>query len=131
MRLPVAHPTLLQSRPPPAASDSRLAGRWLVGLRVGWVAIVLFDLAVFLASIPLAYAHLRGICPPVPLHECSAAPTPGNLLALHRLGLSLDLYPPRSLLLPLLVAALFTLLDPLLFCPHPPHPLAPFSSPSL
>jgi hypothetical protein len=115
MRLPVAHPTLLQSRPPPAASDSRLAGRWLVGLRVGWVAIVLFDLAVFLASIPLAYAHLRGICPPVPLHECSAAPTPGNLLALHRLGLSLDLYALGSLLLGLVVAVLFMVLGAVIF----------------
>jgi hypothetical protein len=86
-----------------------------VGLRVGWVAIVLFDLAVFLASIPLAYAHLRGICPPVPLHECSAAPTPGNLLALHRLGLSLDLYALGSLLLALVVAVLFMVLGAVIF----------------
>lgn len=107
MRLPLAHARLLRPRPPPAAADSRLTGRWLVGLRVGWVAIVLFDLAVFLASIPVAYAHLRGICPPVSVHGCSAAPTAGNLLALQRLHLSLNLYALSALVLALTEALLF------------------------
>ena len=100
---------------PPAASETRLHGRVPVLLRVGWVAIVLFELAVFLASIPVAYAQLRGICPPPPLRGCEKAPTPGNVLALHRLGLSPELYALGLLLLALAVALLFIVLGAVIF----------------
>jgi len=96
----------------------RLRGRWLVVMRVVWVAIVLFDLAVFIASIPVFYAQLHLICTHPTLQGCLSGElqlTAGNVLALHRLGLSLDSYAICTLSLALAVSLVFMVVGAVIF----------------
>ena len=43
-------------------SYARLHGRWLSLARVGWVALVVLTLAIFLASLPVYIAQLQTTC---------------------------------------------------------------------
>ena len=77
---------------PSVAPDTRLGGRWLLVARVVWLVFALGLLASFIASIPANYAQLHHLCADPKAICASGQPTPGNLLALQRLGLSLDAY---------------------------------------
>ncbi len=47
---------------PPDQPDARLHGRWLIGARTVWLAVALFTLVVFIASIPVYFAQLQTLC---------------------------------------------------------------------
>jgi signal transduction histidine kinase len=103
---------------PQRKTDVRLRGRWLVVMRVVWVAIVLFDLSVFIASIPVYYAQLHLICTHPTPQGCLSGElqlTAGNVLALHRLGLSLDSYALYTLSLALAVSLVFMVVGAIIF----------------
>ncbi len=44
------------------AADTRLCGRWLAVARAIWLALVVFALTVFVASIPIYVAQLQTVC---------------------------------------------------------------------
>jgi hypothetical protein len=87
-------------------------------MRGVWVAIVLFDLAVFIASIPVYYAQLHLICTHPTPQRCLSGElqlTAGHVLALHRLGLSLDIYAICTLSLALTVSLVFMVVGVVIF----------------
>ena len=70
--------------------ETRLHGRWLALARLTWVALTAVLLANLIPSIPAYYRLQRRLCD-VPANCLTfGQPTPSKLLALQRLGLSLD-----------------------------------------
>ncbi len=72
-------------------ADTRLRGGWLVLARVGWVAVVVLALGLFIASIPTTFADLHILCTAA---SCiSSGPlTPDYVRELQAWGLSMDFY---------------------------------------
>src|SRR6266487_1936298 len=72
-------------------SYARLQGRWLVLARVGWVAVVVLALGLFIASIPTTFAELHILCTAA---SCSSSGplTPDHVRELQAWGLSMDFY---------------------------------------
>src|SRR2546430_6635238 len=71
--------------------DPRLYGRWLILARIGWVAVVVLALGLFIASIPTTFADLHILCT---ASSCSTSGqlTPDYVRELQALGLSMDFY---------------------------------------
>ena len=67
---------------------TRLHGRWLVMARAVWVAVVVFTLSIFIASLPAYFAQLQTVCADVTCVYSYGQLTPGTAQALHNLGLS-------------------------------------------
>ncbi len=67
---------------------TRLHGRWLVIARVVWVAVVVFTLSIFIASLPAYFAQLQTVCAGVTCVYAYGQLTPGTSQALQNLGLS-------------------------------------------
>src|SRR3989440_498122 len=72
-------------------ADTRLRGGWLVLARVGWVAVVVLALGLFIASIPTIFADLHILCTAA---SCSSSGplTPDGVRELQAWGLSMDFY---------------------------------------
>src|SRR6266700_221215 len=72
-------------------ADTRLRGGWLVLARVGWVAVVVLALGLFIASIPTTFAELHILCTAA---SCSSSGplTPDHVRELQAWGLSMDFY---------------------------------------
>src|SRR6266702_3440432 len=72
-------------------ADTRLRGGWLVLARVGWVAVVVLALGLFIASIPTTFADLHILCTAA---SCSSSGplTPDHVRELQAWGLSMDFY---------------------------------------
>jgi hypothetical protein len=70
-----------------AATEPSLRGGRLFLARSVWLLLAAGMLTSFIASIPAYYVQQHVLCP---LHCDTDQPTPGNLLALQRLGFSLD-----------------------------------------
>jgi len=91
----------------PKNSSPLLQGRWLAIALAIWIVLALLLLANFIASIPASYDQLHIICTNSTFGHCNIwQPTPGNMQALHRLGLSLDTYAVYTLTIDV-IAALF------------------------
>lgn len=72
------------------ASSTRLRGRWLLLARAGWLAVALYTVVLFVASLVIVSSFLRQPCPADP---CTTGRVgPAELRALHALGLSLDFF---------------------------------------
>lgn len=109
-------------------SQTRLRGRTLVLVRGVWLLLSAGLLANFLASMPAYYAQQHVICDaPVHCLEADQA-TPGNLVALGRLGLSLDDFARFTLGVQILVALLCLAMAALLFWRRSHTPLGLWAS---
>jgi len=75
-----------------SAEGTRLHGRWLVFARIVWVAVVVFSLSIFIASLPAYVAQLQTVCTGVTCVYSYGQLTPGTAHALHNLGLSIGAY---------------------------------------
>src|SRR6266851_4533847 len=81
----------------PHASSTRVRGRRLLLMRLGWALLTVYNLAVLFVSIPVYYAQLFVLCTD-PRQECSDGRLrPGNVQALHHLGISLSNYAAYAL----------------------------------
>jgi hypothetical protein len=83
----------------PATRDTRLHGRWRTAAHVGWIAVVLFDLMIFVLGVPSYYALLHMPCTSA---LARSGCNPGELSAraidaLLHLGIALDLYAALAL----------------------------------
>ena len=72
-------------------ADTRLRGGWLVLARVGWVAVVVLALGLFIASIPTTFADLHILCTAASCNS-SGPLTPDYVRELQAWGLSMDFY---------------------------------------
>jgi hypothetical protein len=100
----------------PNNSGPRLQGRWLAIARAVWIVLALLLLANFIASIPATYVQLRTICTNPTFGHCNMwQATPGNMQALHRLGLSLDAYAAYTLTLDVIASLVFLAVGALIF----------------
>jgi hypothetical protein len=84
-----------------AATASRLLpgpGWRLTLAHVGWLLAVAFDVLLFLPSLPLYYVLVHIPCSSATLTACAVGQlSPGGLLALSRLGISMDAYAAAAL----------------------------------
>ncbi|MGH2495875.1 MAG: histidine kinase [Ktedonobacteraceae bacterium] len=70
-----------------------LSGRWLFLARVGWIAIALLALGLYISSVPSYFASLHVLCTSTPV-TCrnNGQITPNYLRTLQTLGFSLDFF---------------------------------------
>ena len=109
---PLKQPSTTSLTPALNTSDKHLQGLWLVIARVGWGAIVLIDLLIFVLGIPAYAAQLHIIC----TTDCHPGRvTPGNAVALTHLGISLDVYIAYNLAITLLASLVFLIVGAILF----------------
>ncbi len=100
----------------PKNSSPRLQGRWLAIARAIWIVLALLLLANFIASIPASYDQLRTICTNSTFGHCNIwQPTPANMQALHRLGLSLDTYAVYTLTIDVIASLVFLSVGAVIF----------------
>jgi hypothetical protein len=87
--------------------DTRLSDRWLTLAHVGWIAVVLLDAAIFIPGVPSYYALLHIPCTSAAQRiGCNPGMlSPGAILALQRVGISLGVYAALGLSM-VLVASL-------------------------
>ncbi len=94
-------------------SDKHLQGPWLVVARVGWGAITLIDLLIFVLGLPAYAAHLHAICTTITCRPGEV--TPGNAVALTHLGIALDAYIAYILTITLLASLVSLVVGALIF----------------
>jgi len=100
----------------PNNSGPRLQGSWLAIARAVWIVLALLLLANFIASIPATYGQLRTICTNSTFGHCNIwQPTPANMQALHRLGISLDTYAVYTLTIDVLASLVFLAVGAVIF----------------
>ncbi len=98
------------------ASGTRLRGPWLVVARVGWGAITLINLLIFVLGIPAYFALLHRICASANFIACyRGSITPGNALALTHLGISREVYIAYMLTITLLASLVFLTVGAIIF----------------
>ncbi len=115
MSLPPVSAGAIGDTTPSKGDEPRLRGGRLFVARGVWLLLSAGMLANFIASIPAYYAQQHVICDaPVHCIEADQA-TPGKLLALERLGLSLDDFALYSVYLQIVVALVFLAMGALLF----------------
>ncbi len=115
MSLPPVSAGAIGGTTPSKGDEPRLRGGRLFVARGVWLLLSAGMLANFIASIPAYYAQQHVICDaPVHCIEADQA-TPGKLLALERLGLSLDDFALYSVYLQIVVALVFLAMGALLF----------------
>jgi len=71
---------------------TRLHGRWLVIVRIVWVAVVVFTLSIFILSLPAYFAQLQTVCVCDTCVYAYGQLTPGTAQALQNLSLSTGEY---------------------------------------
>ncbi|MBK9714851.1 MAG: GAF domain-containing sensor histidine kinase [Kouleothrix sp.] len=82
----------LKSQPAasPGRSAAQLRGGWLAAARVGWAAVALLTIAVFVANLPAELAAFRQVCSGA---GCGPGDlTPERVREIEALGLSVDLF---------------------------------------
>jgi hypothetical protein len=92
----------------PLEADVPGPNRGSVGVRLTWGILVLFDLCLFIASIPAYFSSLESTCTGT-MVRCFASfqLTPGNIHALHSIHLSLYEYAVYMLILDIIVSLVF------------------------
>src|SRR5260370_30073345 len=97
------------------ATSTRVWGRRLWLMRLGWTLLAVFNLVVFSVSIPPYYAQLFVLCMD-PRQGCIIGRlTPGNAQALHHLGISLSSYAAYTLAISLFASSIFLIVGLVLF----------------
>jgi signal transduction histidine kinase len=97
------------------ATSTRVQGRRLLLMRLGWTFLAVINLVVFFVSIPVYYAQLFVICYS-PRHGCATGQlTPGNVLALHHLGIALGSYATYTLAMSIFASSIFLIVGLMLF----------------
>jgi hypothetical protein len=96
-------------------SDKRLHGPWLVAARTAWGIIVLIGLLLFVFGIPAYFAQLHAVCTFANTQACQGQITPGNAVALARLGISLDTYIAYILAITLFTSLVFITVGTIIF----------------
>src|SRR6266581_7076228 len=97
------------------ATSTRVWGRRLLLMRLGWTLLTLFNLVVFFVSIPPYYAQLFVLCTD-PRQGCTIGRlTPGNAQALHHLGISLSSYAAYTLAISIVASSIFLIVGLVLF----------------
>jgi signal transduction histidine kinase len=98
------------------AAETHLRGRWLFVARAIWLLLAAWTLASVLVGIPAYHAQQQTICT-TNLTDCAFndLPTPANVQALHRLGLSLDVYAAVSTCIVMAVTLVFLAVGALIF----------------
>ena len=90
MRLPYASPRQTARPEQDTASDTRLRGRWLLIARGAWLAMLLFVIAVFVATIPVQFARLQQVCVS---GDCEHPHlTPESLAELQAMGFTINVF---------------------------------------
>jgi signal transduction histidine kinase len=93
--------------------STTLHGRWLLLVRVAWLAVAAAALALFIASIPAAFAELQGECPTA---VCANGQlSPAGMRALADLGLSLGFFAAYGVALDIVFAAVYVAVAVLIF----------------
>src|SRR5258708_3900515 len=89
-------------------TDVPSPNRGAVGVRLAWGILVLFDLCLFIASIPAYFSSLESTCTGT-MVRCFASfqLTPGNIHALQSIHLSLYEYAVYMLILDIMVSCMF------------------------
>ncbi len=72
--------------------DTRLHGGWLILVRMAWIALVLFLLGMFIASLPASFATFKTPCSDTTCIDFVGQLTPADVQALQKLGPSFDAY---------------------------------------
>src|SRR5260370_41445565 len=112
----------------PHASSTRVRGRRLLLMRLGWTLLTVFNLVVFFVSIPTYYAQLFVLCTD-PRQGCTIGRlTPGNAQALHQLGISLSSYAAYTLAVSLFASSIFLIVGLVLFWRNSDDCMAAFAS---
>jgi hypothetical protein len=96
------------------AENARLLGRWLVIARGSWVGLVVLTWGIFLAGLPLYFAHLQQSC----VGEACAVSevlTPEGIQALHGLGFSVNGYAAYIVAVSLVVVVINSVIGLLIF----------------
>jgi hypothetical protein len=104
MNDPSASAHIAESFEQRSATQTRLHGRWLVLIWIGWLLLVAYTLGVFFGSLPFFFAHLQTVCTRTPC--ISGQPLASTVLLLHGLGLSLASYALLMIVLIILVACI-------------------------
>ena len=86
---------------------TRLHGRWLVIVRIVWVAVVVFTLSIFILSLPAYFAQLQTVCVGDTCVYAYGQLTPGTAQALQNLSLSTGGYAVSILALAIASALVF------------------------
>ncbi|HEY8283530.1 MAG TPA: sensor histidine kinase [Chloroflexota bacterium] len=92
MRRHLALDTCMAVPPDRAEAGPRPRGRALAAARVAWAAAVLFTVGLFMASLPESFTLLQTPCPVASCALTTGQLTPGDVQALHKLGVSLGAY---------------------------------------
>jgi signal transduction histidine kinase len=120
--------TLKPDMATPHAISTQVRGRGLWPMRLGWTLLAAINLVVFFVSIPVYYAQLFVLCPD-PRQGCTAGQlTPGNVLALHHLGISLGGYATYMLAISLFASSIFLIVGLVLFWRRSDDWMAVFAS---
>lgn len=98
----------------PDKTGARLRGPLLAGARLAWLVIALFDLVIFVISIPAYYAQLQVVCTKTELCETGQL-TKGNVAALHSLHLTISDYATYFLIINLVTSLVFIIVGALIF----------------
>ena len=96
------------------ATATRLSGRWLVIARVVWVVVAVFTMTVFIASLPVVFANLEGLCTASVCLSRQLSPEQARTLQ-ETFGLSLQGYAILSLVLLVITSSVWLACGFLLF----------------
>src|SRR5450759_1851284 len=99
-----------------STESTRLHGRWLVFARIVWVALFVFTLSIFIASLPAYVAQLQTVCTGVTCVYAYGQLTPGTAQALQNLGLSIGGYAVSILALTIASVLFSFVVAGVLFC---------------
>ena len=94
--------------------ERRLRGRWLLAARLAWVVVAVSTLAVFIASLPVVFAELEGLCTAAVCVSRQLSPAQARTLQ-QAFGLSLHSYATVSLVLLVISSAVWLAIGCLLF----------------
>src|SRR5260370_6346920 len=112
----------------PHATSTRVRGRRLLLMRLGWTLLTVYNLVVFFATIPVYYAQLFVPCTD-PGQGCSDGRLrPGNVQALHHLGISLSSYAAYMLAVSIVASSIFLIVGLVLFWRRSDDWMAVFAS---
>ncbi len=106
----------------PSAQPLRIPRRWLPAARLGWLALAVLAVALYLASLPFAFAYLQTPCPGAPCHDLQL--TPENVASLQAQGISARFYAAYFISLFSLVALVYTAVAVLIFWRQSADPMA-------
>lgn len=114
-RVPAHRPSASPNMVGGDLGETRAHGGWLVVARLTWIALAAVLLANLIPSIPAYYRVQHLLCNDPANCLTFGQPTPGKLLALQRLGLSLDDFARYSVGLQSVVTLVFLAVAALIF----------------